>query len=140
MAIGRKRDMGKTVDNTGLNTAVSSKFARFINKDGSANVINKTGSVFDKYSIYNYLINLGNVKFVLLILGFYTTINFLFATVYYFFCIPHLQGLVRGTPLETFEEAYFFRLKHLLRLVMDVSALWDLLLIRLPLLRRWWAY
>lgn len=106
--MGRKRNTGRTVDNTGLNTAVTSKFARFINKDGSANVINKTGSLFDKYSIYNYLINLRSWKFVLLILGFYTTINFLFATVYYFFCIPHLQGLVEGTPLETFEEAYFF--------------------------------
>ncbi|MBZ4188590.1 ion channel [Niabella beijingensis] len=108
MAIGRKRTSGRTVDNTGLNTSVTAKYARFINKDGSVNVINRSGSVFDKYSIYNYLINLKSWKFGLLIIGFYTTINLLFATIYYVFCIPHLQGLVKGTPLETFEEAYFF--------------------------------
>ncbi|MCD2423713.1 ion channel [Niabella pedocola] len=108
MAIGRKRARGTTVDNTGLNTAVTAKYARFINKDGTANVINRSGSMFDKYSIYNFLINLKSWKFGLLIIGFYTTINLLFAIIYYLFCIPHLQGLVRGTPIETFEEAYFF--------------------------------
>lgn len=108
MALGRKRNAGTMVDNTGLNTSVTSKFARFINKDGSANVVNRAGSIFDKYSIYNFLINLKGWKFVVLVLGFYTVINFLFATIYYFFCIAHLRGLETGTPLETFEEAYFF--------------------------------
>lgn len=108
MALRKKISEKKAVDNTGLNTSVSAKYARFVNKDGTANVVNKTTSILDRYSIYSYLINLPNWKFALLVFGFYTLINLFFAIVYYFFCIPYLQGIVVGTPLETFEEAYFF--------------------------------
>lgn len=105
----RKKIFGKrTIDNIGLNTSVSSKSARFINKNGTPNVINHASSWADKYSIYSVLINMKGWKFALLIFAFYTTINFLFAVIYYLFCVPYLQGIVVGTPLETFEEVYFF--------------------------------
>lgn len=104
-----KRIFGRrTLDNTGLGTSVTEKYARFVNKDGTANVVNKARSPFEKYSLYNYLINMPSWKFGLLVFSFYTFINFLFAVIYYFFCVPHLQGIVPGTPLETFEEVYFF--------------------------------
>lgn len=108
MALSKKVFGRKTLDNTGLNSSVTAKYARFVNKDGTANVVNKSDSLFDRYSVYNYLINLSNWKFVFLVFGFYTLINFLFALIYYFFCIPYLHGIEVGTPLETFEEAYFF--------------------------------
>lgn len=98
----------KPIENTGLGTAVSEKYARFINKDGSHNVTTRGRNFFEKFSFYNYLINLPGWKFILFILAFYTAINFIFALFYYLFCVPHLQGLITGTPLETFEETYFF--------------------------------
>ncbi|MFZ1528434.1 MAG: ion channel [Ferruginibacter sp.] len=107
MALLKKISGNKTVDNTGLNSSVTSKYARFVNKDGSANVVNKT-SFFNRFSIYHYLINMPGWKFALLVFAFYTAINFLFAVVYYLFCVPYLQGIIKGTPLQTFEEAYFF--------------------------------
>ncbi|HOA39229.1 MAG TPA: ion channel [Flavihumibacter sp.] len=108
MAMHKKKIDAKAVENTGLGTAVSEKYARFINKDGSHNVVTRGRNIFERYSIYSFLINMRGWKFVILILTFYTTINFVFAAFYYLFCIPHLQGLIVGTPLETFEEAYFF--------------------------------
>ncbi len=47
-------------------------------------------------------------QFFLLVVAFYTIINFLFATVYYAFCLDHLKGLIHGSGPENFEEAYFF--------------------------------
>lgn len=108
MALRKKLSGRKALDNTGLSSAAETKYARFVNKDGSANIVNQSNSFFDKFSIYNFLINLSNVKFVLLIFAFYTLINLLFAVFYYLFCVPNLQGLVKGTPFETFEEVYFF--------------------------------
>lgn len=107
MAMYRKND-SKAVENTGLGTSLSEKYARFVNKDGSTNVTHKGHSLFERYSIYNFLINIPGWKFILLVFGFYASINFLFAVVYYLFCIPNLQGLIVGTPMDTFEEAYFF--------------------------------
>lgn len=108
MAMQSTNTKRPSVENTGLGTAVTEKYARFINKDGSHNVVTRGWNLFERYSIYNSLINLPGWKFVVLILTFYTAINFVFAAIYYLFCIPHLQGIIVGTPLETFEEAYFF--------------------------------
>ena len=47
-------------------------------------------------------------QFFLLVIAFYTTINFGFATIYYTFCLEHLEGLIAGGPLDNFEETYFF--------------------------------
>jgi inward rectifier potassium channel len=108
MALRKRIQDRKSIDNTGLGSAVSSKYARFVNPDGTPNVINKGVPLFERFSIYSYLINIPNWKFVVLIFAFYTFINFLFAVIYYWFCIPHLQGIVVSTPTETFEEAFFF--------------------------------
>ncbi len=107
MALHKSTYGKKIVDNTGLNSSVTSKYARFVNKDGSANVVNKA-SFFSRFSVYHYLINMPGWKFVLLVFTFYTAINFLFAVIYYLFCVPQLQGIITGTTLETFEETYFF--------------------------------
>ena len=96
------------VDNTGLSTSSIGHKSRFVNQDGSYNIRKKGAGMFARYSIYHFLINLSAIKFALLIVGFYTTINFFFACFYYYFCVDHLLGIVIGTPLETFEEAYFF--------------------------------
>lgn len=108
MAI-RKRILGrKNVENTGLTTSQGAKYARFINKNGKPNVYMEGARFSDRYSVYNFLINIPNWKFILLVFSFYTAINTLFALLYYFFCLPHLQGLIGNTPFEKFEEAYFF--------------------------------
>ncbi|RYD53306.1 MAG: Ion transport 2 domain protein [Sphingobacteriales bacterium] len=84
------------------------KGARFVNKDGSPNVRRRGESRFSSFNIYHYLLQMQMGKFFLLVLGFYTIINFLFATFYYLFSLPHLEGIIHGTPAENFEEAFFF--------------------------------
>ncbi|RQO31578.1 Ion transport 2 domain protein [Taibaiella sp. KBW10] len=98
----------KNIDNTGLSTNATVKYARFINKDGTPNVVHQGANILDRYSIYHFLINISNWKFILLIFGYYMLINLLFAGIYYIFCLDHLIGLIKGTAFETFEEVYFF--------------------------------
>lgn len=98
----------KDIVNTGLNSRATTKYARFINKDGSPNVVWRGSGILDRYSIYHYLINIPNWKFIILIFGYYMLINLLFAGIYYVFCQNHLLGLIKGTTFETFEEVYFF--------------------------------
>ena len=108
MARGIHFKRSEPVDNTGLSSSRNGHKSRFVNQDGTYNIRKKGAGLFSRYSVYHFLINLSALKFAFLIFGFYTFINFLFAGIYYFFCIEHLLGIVVGTPLETFEEAYFF--------------------------------
>lgn len=82
--------------------------ARFVNKDGSPNVVRKDTSRLLGFDIYHYLLKIPMWKFFLLILVYYTTINFLFAVFYFLFSQDHLAGLIYETPFEKFEEAFFF--------------------------------
>jgi inward rectifier potassium channel len=84
------------------------KAARFVNKDGSPNVRRRGENRFSSFNIYHYLLQIPMWRFFLMVLGFYTIINFLFATFYYLFSLPHLEGIIHGTPAENFEEAFFF--------------------------------
>ncbi len=81
---------------------------RFVHKDGRPNVVRKGESRFDRFNIYHYLLELPIWKFLLLVLLYYTTINFLFATFYFLFSSNHLKGIIYETPFEKFEEAFFF--------------------------------
>ncbi len=81
---------------------------RFVHKDGSPNVIRDGEQKFSSFNIYHYLLRMPLGRFFLLVLAFYTSINFIFATIYYFTCVSELQGLIPGSRAQTFEEAFFF--------------------------------
>lgn len=100
--------MKKNIDNSGFGTAVTEKFARFINKDGSHNVTHVGRSWQDRNSLYSHLINIPWWQFLLLIFVFYFTINLGFALIYYWFCMPNLLGLIPGDRWQNFQEVYFF--------------------------------
>lgn len=85
-----------------------SKNRRFVHKNGQPNVTRKGESRFDSFNIYHYLLQMPVWRFLLLILAYYTTINFLFAVFYFLFSQNHLKGLIYSTPFEKFEEAFFF--------------------------------
>ena len=106
--MARTRFGKKAVENTGLNTATTEKYARFVNKNGQPNITMTFSSLSEGRNIYNYLINIPVWRFLLLVILYYTLINFAFAIIYYLFCVPKLAGLIQGTGFETFEETFFF--------------------------------
>jgi inward rectifier potassium channel len=100
--------MPTNINNSGFGTSVNAKYARFVNKDGSHNVIHKGRTLYERSNLYQYLINISWFRFLVLVALSYLLINFLFAVIYYYFCLPQLLGLIKGDAWQNFQEAYFF--------------------------------
>ncbi len=81
---------------------------RFVQKDGTPNVVRRGEGRLKSFDIYHFLLHIPMWQFGVLILAYYTTINFLFALFYYFFSLPHLAGIITGDAFQNFEEAFFF--------------------------------
>ncbi len=94
--------------NTGFGSNNADYGGRFVNKDGRPNVEKKGLPLFKRISWFHTLLQMSTMKFLLVILLFYITINFLFASCYYLIGVDHLGGMNADTPLEKFGEAYFF--------------------------------
>jgi inward rectifier potassium channel len=107
--LGRFNSKAKSLLNTGFGTSASSYGGRFINKDGSANVVKKGFGLFDKISWYHTMLNLSTWQFLSILLLFYIGINFLFALIYFGIGIEHLNGIARTeSEWVQFGQAYFF--------------------------------
>jgi inward rectifier potassium channel len=112
----------KTVENTGFGTNSNSYGGRFINKDGTANIQRRGLNFFERTSFFHTLIEMSRLKFLLIIVGFYIVINFIFALLYYLIGLEYLSGIdSNGSNLDKFGKAYFFRLRLLRPLVMVIS-------------------
>jgi inward rectifier potassium channel len=81
---------------------------RLINQDGSVNVKRKGLAWFNTANNYHTLITMTWTKFWLLVLSGYLIINLIFASIYVYIGIEHLNGTQGHTPLEHFFDAFFF--------------------------------
>jgi inward rectifier potassium channel len=93
-----------------------SKFAiknrkRFINKDGTFNVI-RSASFFNDFHIYQFLVSMSWTSFACTTLLFYFVINCLFAGFYMMIGVEYLSG-AEGDNLEPFWTAFFFSVQTL---------------------------
>jgi inward rectifier potassium channel len=99
----------KADKNTGFGTNANSYGGRFVNKNGSANVEKRGMPLLQRISWYHTMIDMAVWRFMLIVLSFYVSINFIFATIYYVIGIEHLNGIT-STDSEwvKFGQAYFF--------------------------------
>ncbi len=93
---------------TGFGNKVTEPNQRLMNKDGSSNVKKRGLSIFESLSFYHELITMPWWKFNLFVLLTYFVVNFIFASLYFFLDISHLNGMIAQTPLDKFLEAFFF--------------------------------
>jgi len=99
----------KSLINTGFGTSSSSYGGRFINKDGSVNAVKKGVGIFDRISWYHTMLDMPSWKFLLILLLFYISINFVFALLYFGIGIEHLDGIqTTDEAWVQFGQAYFF--------------------------------
>jgi inward rectifier potassium channel len=94
--------------NTGYGTNSNSTGGRFINKDGQPNVIKKGVPLLYRYSWYHTMLGMNRGRFLLLLLGSYIFLNFIFAGIYYLIGPYHLAGIDHSTRLKEFSEVFFF--------------------------------
>lgn len=98
----------KLNNDTGFAGNTNDTGGRFINKDGSYNLV-KEGMPFRKrFSIFHDMLNLPLWKFITVILVFYLLINLLFSGVYFFLGAAQFDGLSGGDSWKTFREMFYF--------------------------------
>lgn len=99
----------KSYLSSGFGSNANNYGGRFVNKNGSANVEKRGMHFWQRTSWYHTLIDMSGWKFLLIILAFYLTINFVFALIYFSIGIEFLQGIdPSGSELEQFGQTYFF--------------------------------
>ncbi|MGC4100796.1 ion channel [Ferruginibacter sp.] len=97
----------KQNNDTGFATT-SDVGGRFINKDGTYNLV-KVGMPFRKrFSIFHNMLNLPQWKFILVIFIFFIGINIIFTTIYFIIGAGQLEGLTTGSSWKTFREIFYF--------------------------------
>ncbi len=103
------KNIGKSIENSGFGANSNAEGGRLVNKDGISNV-RKTGIPFlERISLYHLLLRLPRFQFLLLVFGFYTCINLLFATIYMAIGIEYLVGDIPVNDFsEQFQKAFFF--------------------------------
>ncbi|MES2849418.1 MAG: ion channel [Bacteroidota bacterium] len=101
----------KQNNDTGFASNSSDTGGRFINKDGSFNLV-KEGMPFRKrFSIFNDMLNLPQWKFILVIFIFFIAINLLFCTIYFTFGADKFDGLTNISNWQTFKELFYFSMQ-----------------------------
>lgn len=105
---GKKRKSFTTDEQTGFGVNADQFGGRFINKDGTANVQKKGIPLLDQISWFHTLLRLPLWKFHIIILLFFISVNFVFASIYYLIGIDHLNGITANSEIEKFGQAYFF--------------------------------
>lgn len=92
----------------GLGNKPTGKGYRALNKDGSFNVRKVNVPLLYRMNIFHDLVTMSWPRFFGIIFLGYLTVNFLFATAYYFIGIENLTGIRSSDPAEQFMEAFFF--------------------------------
>lgn len=106
----RKSKFFKEPEDLGFGTKLTETDERLINPDGTFN-IDRVG--VRSWTPYQSLVEMGWLKFFVVLLAFYTAVNLLFAILYVLIGIEHLSGAnnsALGWPLA---EAFFFSVQTL---------------------------
>ncbi len=97
----------KSNNNTGFGSNAEGYGGRFINKDGSFNVIKEGSPFIERISIYYKMLAMPAWEFLLIIFIFFIGINILFTLVYSMMGTNELAGVLSHTA-KHFEELFFF--------------------------------
>ena len=96
-------------NDTGFSTNASDLTGgRFINKDGSYNLVKEGMPFWKRISIFHNMLNLPQWKFILVILVFYVAINLIFTFIYFFIGSSEIEGLPNGNDWQIFRELFYF--------------------------------
>ena len=98
----------KQNNDTGFASNNNEVGGRFINKDGSYNLVKEGMSFHKRFSIFHDMLNLPLWKFITIIFLFFIAINLLFATIYFVIGAQQLEGLTLGSNWKIFREMFYF--------------------------------
>ena len=109
MSLYKKINLSSKQNNdTGFSTNANDTGGRFINKDGSYNLVKEGMPFWKRISIFHDMLNLPQWKFITVILLFYLAINLVFTGIYFFIGAQQLTGLPGAGNWRTFKELFYF--------------------------------
>ena len=108
MLLKKLNNRAQINNETGLGTNTALAGGRFFNKNGVANVEVRGLHFWQRLNLYHTMLSMKRWKFLLSIMLFFIVINILFASIYLFIGIDHLNGMVANSWGEKFGEAFFF--------------------------------
>lgn len=98
----------QTNEDTGFSNKVEDFGGRFINKDGSFNIVKQGVPIWQRWSIYNWLLSMSTWQFIFTLLLFYFTINIVYTSLYLFFGMNGLQGIIAKSFWGRVAEVFYF--------------------------------
>ncbi|MCD6010902.1 MAG: Inward rectifier potassium channel Irk [Flavipsychrobacter sp.] len=107
MAVNNRQRL-RDIDNTGFGANSSVEGGRILNPDGTANLRKRGIPFWERISIYHTLLRMKPAHFILMVFLFYTTVNLIFASGYFFIGVESLGVEQGGGLFEQFLEAFFF--------------------------------
>jgi inward rectifier potassium channel len=105
----KHKEKFEDIVNTGFGPQSFVEGSRLINKKGEAN-LKKVGMPFwNRISVYHSLLRMTTGRFLLIVFLSYTTLNLLFALLYYWVGVEHLVGVDgHNSTMYQFLDAFFF--------------------------------
>lgn len=104
----RLNTKASTVQDTGFGTNSAAYGGRFLNRDGTANIIKKGVGFLEGVSWYHVLLKMSRRKFVLILFTVYVLINIFFACCYLLAGFENLTGTTGIIWWKKLEDAFFF--------------------------------
>ncbi len=109
MSVSPNRQRLRDIENTGFGPNSSVEGGRLINSDGSTNLKKRGIPIWERTSVYHTLIRMKPRHFFFFVLLWYTSINLIFALIYFLTGVEHLVGGDQAqTYFDKFMEAFFF--------------------------------
>ncbi len=109
MSIHKKiNPFSKQNNDTGFASNADNTGGRFINKDGSYNLVKTGMSFFKRFSVFQDMLNLPLWRFIVVILLFFIAINVVFTFLYLLIGTDQLNGLVKGSHWKVAREVFYF--------------------------------
>ena len=98
----------KQNNDTGFASNTNDTGGRFINKDGSYNLVKEGMPFFKRFSLFQDMLNLPLWKFITVIFTFYVAINIFFTFIYLLIGADQLDGLIDGNNWKIAREVFYF--------------------------------
>lgn len=98
----------KSNADTGFGVSADTQGGRFVNKDGSYNVIKRGLPFYERVSFFYLMLTMSRWRFFFFLILFFLSINFLFTGVYFLMNDKEFTGVLPGGFIHHFFELYFF--------------------------------
>jgi inward rectifier potassium channel len=93
---------------TGFGVSPDTQGGRFINKDGSYNVIKRGLPFYQRVSFFYKMLTMPALKFGLVLIAFFISINFIYTAIYLSLNNDEFTGVLPGGSMHHFFELFFF--------------------------------